>query len=585
MNIVTSQRSRFCLQVRDHRHHVTEKTSPTTRTADPLSPLRSWFLVCFVVLGCPGFAQDRLLLIESENTNDAGVRYLDAVGDIDKDGVSDLVIFYPGANTPNGPLTSSVVVYSGRDGRELFRMLGKKSNYPLSVAGVGDVNRDGIPDVAVGGQGTLSAGNVTVLSGKDGSVLRFWSETHPNAYMGYSLASAGDLNRDGYADVLVGYFFGTLFDPRAPRKISGEVRVYSGKDGKVLLRYVDGLDNHVGFSVANAGDIDRDGYEDYYAAGIAGPIYLISGKTGKLLRTIDEPKSVAKEFGTHKAFANIGDVDRDGVPDLGWSGFRSSPTASNTGMFLVISNKSGALLHTIVGKALDYMGGFAVGLGDIDKDGYADFATSSGQAHTTSTKTGFVTGYSGKTGKEIFRFYGEHPNQNFGSGAVLLNDMTGDGKPEIAIASQWPKNPNGTWGRTEIFSVADLALTARPSALSLKQAGSQSIRIDVGKTQANQNYWVFGSVTGVTPGTSLPGITIPLNFDYYTQFTIGSPGGPFFSRFRGVLDASGQASAKFIVPSGLPKLPDFTLYHAAVVFQSNGQIRAVTNPVTLRLRN
>jgi hypothetical protein len=46
-----------------------------------------------------------------------------------------------------------------------------------------------------------------------------------------------------------------------------------------------------------------------------------------------------------------------------------------------------------------------------------------------------------------------------------------------------------------------------------------------------------------------------------------------------------QPNAKFIVPSGLPKLPDFTLYHAAVVFQSNGQIRAVTNPVTLRLRN
>ncbi len=119
--------------------------------------------------------------------------------------------------------------------------------------------------------------------------------------------------------------------------------------------------------------------------------------------------------------------------------------------------------------------------------------------------------------------------------------------------------------------------------LSLNQAGTQSLNLDAGKQHAGKSYAIYGSVTGTSPGVPLLGIHIPLNYDPYTDLTIGSAVAPMFVRFQGTLDSKGEATASFNVPSGLPSLSSFTLHHAYLVFGNSG-INMASNAVPLTLK-
>ena len=106
--------------------------------------------------------------------------------------------------------------------------------------------------------------------------------------------------------------------------------------------------------------------------------------------------------------------------------------------------------------------------------------------------------------------------------------------------------------------------------------------MNAGSANAGRAYWIFGSVTGTTPGIPLLGVNIPLNFDLYTSFTIANPNVLPLLGFRGGLDASGRASASFVLPGGLVN-GSVTLYHAYVVFDSTGRFYCASNSRPLKL--
>jgi hypothetical protein len=120
--------------------------------------------------------------------------------------------------------------------------------------------------------------------------------------------------------------------------------------------------------------------------------------------------------------------------------------------------------------------------------------------------------------------------------------------------------------------------------LSLKQAGTQNLWLDAGKSHANRSYAIFGSVTGTSPGITLSGIHIPLNVDLYTDITIGSALPPIYVGFKGTLDSKGEATASFNIPAGLPAYPKIKLYHAYLVFDGSG-IYMASNAVPITLKN
>lgn len=292
-----------------------------------------------------------------------------AAGDVDGDGTGDFIVGGPG--TGNGVAR----VYSGDDGTLIRTLTGPSagSRFGVAVASLGDINADGRADLLVGAEDAATTGQALVISGIDGATLR--THTGPSGpNFGQGVAGLGDVSGDAVPDYAIGGGFLT----------GGYVEVHSGASG-ALLYTVTPLAGASAFGfiwIDSVGDVDGDSRPDFFAAdtdadGHRGRGYLISGATGTIIRTHVGDGS-PEQFGIarHGGF----DVDGDAVPDLFISGYHSSEGANVAGKSYVYSGATGALLRTmtttIAGRALGYDG---VQLGDVDGDGLVDYILTGGQ--------------------------------------------------------------------------------------------------------------------------------------------------------------------------------------------------------------
>ncbi|MFQ5504647.1 MAG: FG-GAP-like repeat-containing protein, partial [Planctomycetota bacterium] len=223
-----------------------------------------------------------------------------AVGDVDKDLVPDYIVGSHKALT-----YGTVYLFSGRDGRLIRTYQGTKEsgvNYGFTLAAMGDVNADGVPDIAIGAPGR----SARIVSGKANTVI--WAVVVSGSSFGTWVANAGDLDRDGAADLAVS-------DPRNAQY----VRLFSGRSGKPLFTATS-PSLQLGGSLATAGDVDRDGYPDIASGNLyddrfgpnAGSIEVLSGRDGKRLLLLG---GVSSEY-LGSSLASVGDLDGDGVADL-----------------------------------------------------------------------------------------------------------------------------------------------------------------------------------------------------------------------------------------------------------------------------
>ncbi|MFO0983720.1 MAG: hypothetical protein U1E76_18650 [Planctomycetota bacterium] len=173
------------------------------------------------------------------------------MGDVDHDGFVDLLVAHE-----NGPGNHVNDVISGRTGAVLFAVPGGGDNQ-FSADDAGDIDADGVDDVVVGSPGSPAAewkGIVDVYSGADGALLREWIGDRNEDSLGESVAGAGDVNGDAYADVIAG---ATQHDD------PGYARLYSGRSGQVLYDF-DGrpFGWRLGQCVEGVRDVDGDGLAD-----------------------------------------------------------------------------------------------------------------------------------------------------------------------------------------------------------------------------------------------------------------------------------------------------------------------------------
>lgn len=367
-----------------------------------------------------GKSGNLLLRIDGHAKNNRFGHAVASMGDFNLDGVGDFLVGAPDAD-PNGVnKAGSVYICSGSDGGILLQIDGAEVNesYGEYLASAGDVNRDTIPDVMIGlptmkANGLNHAGVVRVYSGADGSLLYEWSGDHAQARAGEALVGGGDFNQDGYADPVFG---AADADPNGLNS-AGSVYVYSGIDGTLLYR-LDGLDqdDHLGNSIALAGDLDGDliddlaigaFYEGNGSMSKAGAVYVHSGVDGSLLASMQG--QAKKDYFGNSVDAGQ-DFDGDGTPDLliGASGVDATGDHGD-GALYIYSGATFQRLHTILSTDGDReLGKNSVWVGDLDRDGHADILTGFERANTAvANDTGALQVH---TGFAVFPYEsaGEH---------------------------------------------------------------------------------------------------------------------------------------------------------------------------------
>ncbi len=406
-----------------------------------------------------------------------------SVGDVDGDGRGDLVVSGRWESEPGGPMGAGrAYVFSGATGMVVHTLVSPneqyEGNFGESVAGTGDMDGDGVPDLAVGavfeesGGGPNAAGRAYAFSGATGQpIFTFVSPNEePQGNFGVSVSGAGDVNGDGCADIVVG---ARGESPGASPEFAGRAYVFSGQDGSVLLSLASPNEEErgaFGCSVSGSGDADGDGYGDVVVGAYredpgaspdsAGRAYVFSGETGALLHALVSPNEESEgRFGI--SVSSAGDVNNDGLDDVVVGACCESPGASpdQAGRAYVFSGQDGGLLHTLVSpneQAVGLFGNAVSSVGDVDGDGIRDLVV--GAYAEASGGRAYIL--SGLTGGPLFTLQSpnEEPAGSFGCAVSGAGDVNGAGYADVIVGACYedPGASPENAGRAYVFAPADV---------------------------------------------------------------------------------------------------------------------------------
>ena len=457
-----------------------------------------------------------------------GARYADPNGD---GSAGETYLVYGGASAPGGGMLD----LSALDGTNGFILNGIDAFdfSGFSVSSAGDVNGDGYDDLIIGaiwgdpnggnsgetyvvygGASAPGAGGMLDLSALDGTNGFVLNGIDADDRSGRSVSSAGDVNGDGYDDLIIGARYA---DPNGDGSAGETYLVYGGASapggGMLDLSALDGTngfvlngidaDDRSGISVSSAGDVNGDGYDDLiigaYRAdpkgvGLAGETYVVyggasapgtngmldlsalDGTNGFVLNGIDAYDR------SGRSVSSAGDVNGDGYDDLIIGARFADPngndsgetyvvyggsSAPGTGGMLDLSALNGANGFVINGiDANDSSGRSVSSAGDVNGDGYDDLiigahtadpnGVDSGETYVvyggaSAPGTAGVLALSDLDGSNGFILNGIDESDRSGRSVSSAGDVNGDGYDDLIIgANQADPNGNNS-GETYVF--------------------------------------------------------------------------------------------------------------------------------------
>jgi MYXO-CTERM domain-containing protein len=336
-----------------------------------------------------------------------GIRFgwsVSDAGDVNNDGYDDVIVgafkysystgrAYVYTGSASGVSTTAATTLTGE---------ATGNQFGLSVSGAGDVNNDGYDDVIVGAlRYSSNIGRTYVYAGSASGVSTTAVTTLTGGgsgyYFGLSVSGAGDVNGDGYDDVIVGAY-GYSSDTGRAYVYAGSASGVSSTAATTLTGEATG--NQFGWSVSDAGDVNNDGYDDVivgatgYSSG-TGRAYEYAGSASGVSTTAATTltgEATYSEFGN--SVSGAGDVNNDGYDDVivGARGFSSTGRA-----YLYAGSASGvstSAATTLTGEASSYYGHSVSDAGDVNNDGYDDVVVGASYYSYTTGRAYVYLGYS-----------------------------------------------------------------------------------------------------------------------------------------------------------------------------------------------
>ena len=442
--------------------------------------------------------------------------------------------------TPNGPVLAD---------HDLFG---------ISVASM-DLDGDGVPDLAVGADGGLGNGAVHVMLMNADGTVKSTSEinaTTPNGpvlvdhgQFGISVASIGDIDGDGVPDLAAGAYGnwvssrGTvhvmLMNADGTVKSTSEINDLT-PNGPVLADH-----DKFGASVASIGDLDGDGVSDlavgayFDAAGGTnkGAVHVMLMNADGTVKSTSEINDLTPNgpvldddrFG--RSVASLGDLDGDGVPDLAVGGYFDNGRGTNRGaVHIMLMNADGTVKSTSEindttpnGPVLadhDHFGAAVASMGDLDGDGVPDLAVG---AYGDDGKG--VRGDDGRgavhvmlmnadgTVKSTSEINGTTPNgpvlddhDNFGRSVASMGDFDGDGVTDL-VAGIYAGSDAGGINRGAVHVVTLGVVPTDPDRSPvITLSGQANMTISIGSTYTEPGYTATDDVDGnITDNVTVSG--------------------------------------------------------------------------------
>ncbi|MBK8983698.1 MAG: FG-GAP repeat protein [Ignavibacteria bacterium] len=416
-------------------------------------------------------------------------------GDVNGDGYSDLLIAAPNYSSVRG---RAYIYYGGpaMDNAADIVFTGELTGIQFGrVSGAGDVNGDGYSDILIGAQGyQILKGRAYLFYG--GTAMNnvpdmiMTGEATSNSF-GWAVGGGGDINGDGYKDFIVG---ASGFNSNR-----GKIYIYknslTGNDIPDVITYGE-FQSQLGNSISDAGDLNGDGYDDYIAGAPSygdfarGRVYIHFGSANP--DTI--PEQIINGFNDQSWFgwsvAGVGDVNADGYDDIAIGAPEYNSQQGR--VYVYFGGSVMDTVHDLRMSGLTTSSRFGHSIssaGDMNGDGYSDILI--GSPNYASSRGRFVVYYGGSVMDTVsdYGITGTAANDNLGTSVSGAGDLNGDGYSDILIGSPGYDTTGGVY-------------TVLGNSLSLRVISGEN------------DYDYFGS------GVSGAG---DVNGDGYSDFIAGAP--------------------------------------------------------------